>query len=470
MLDWFFHGPIHKTQIKWLDCEIQMWSELMDAPFPGKGKVTKKQELEFARRSVDRCWGQVRAAAKSAKPECIIWLSMFSLNHPQVVDSRLVKEVDWLMNEGGSVEDLKRVRRELGRGNLLNCLARWNRADARTVVPASLEAGFGLYGFTRPVTGSLLPSVDDYYLGKDLDDLTGDEANIAMLARAYRGVKEAKKRIVFVHGKASHGYGGHAYGPAFRMLARILNEKVPAVTAVVIQDNADLAVLDTADAIVLGSDGGRLVKSLGDRLEPLMEKGVGLACIHYTVDPGDPKAVARLIDWIGGAYEQHWSVNPSWEADFTSFGDHPVARGLKPFKAHDEWYYHMRFARDMKGVTPILSAVPPESTRQRPDGPHSGNPHVRARKGMAEVVGWVYDRPGGGRGFGFTGMHTHWTWSQDSYRKSVLNALVWIAGAEVPADGVESKTPTLEELEADLGVPRPKNFNADAIREKIKSK
>ena len=58
---------------------------------------------------------------------------------------------------------------------------------------------------------------------------------------------------------------------------------------------------------------------------------------------------------------------------------------------------------------------------------------------MAEVVGWVYERPGGGRGFGFTGMHTHWNWAQDSFRKSVLNAIVWIAGAEVPP-------PELEEL------------------------
>jgi len=111
--------------------------------------------------------------------------------------------------------------------------------------------------------------------------------------------------------------------------------------------------------------------------------------------------------------------------------------------------------------------VPPESTRQRPDGAHSGNPHVRARTGMAEVVGWVYERPGGGRGFGFTGMHTHWNWAQDSFRKSVLNAIVWIAEAEVPPDGVPSKTPTLEDLEADLGQPRPARFNAEAIRKQI---
>jgi type 1 glutamine amidotransferase len=172
-----------------------------------------------------------------------------------------------------------------------------------------------------------------------------------------------KKQIVFVHGKQSHGYGGHAYGPGFRYLAEILNKEVPSVKAVVINDAEDLSVLESADAIVLGSDGGKLVKTLADRLDPLMNKGVGLAAIHYTVDPADPKAVKNLIRWIGGSYERHWSVNPHWEADFKEFPDHPVARGLKPFKCQDEWYYHMRFAEDMKGVTPILSAVPPESTR-----------------------------------------------------------------------------------------------------------
>ena len=188
MLDWFFHGPIHKTEIRWLDCEIEMWAELMDSPFPGKDKVTKQQELDFARRSVDRCWRHVRAAAKSAKPDCIIWLSLYNLNHQQVVNSNLVKEVDWLMNEGGTVEELVKTRKELGRGNLINCLAAWNNADPRSAVPESLRAGFGLYGFTKPVTGSLLPSIDDYYLARDIDELTGDEANIAMLARAYRGL------------------------------------------------------------------------------------------------------------------------------------------------------------------------------------------------------------------------------------------------------------------------------------------
>ena len=275
------------------------------------------------------------------------------------------------------------------------------------------------------------------------------------------------RKIVFVHGGSSHGYGSHAYGPAFRMLASMLNENVAGVQAEVVSSEQDLSALDSADAIVLGSDGGHLVKELGTRIAPRLEKGVGLMCIHYTLDPGDDRAVKQLMSWIGGSYEQHWSVNPYWEASFASFPDHPVARGLKPFQIADEWYYHMRFVPDMEGVTPVLSAVPPESTRRGADGPHSGNPTVRARKGMSEVLAWVYERPGGGRGAGFTGMHTHWNWAQDDFRTTVLNAVVWVAKAEVPAGGVPSRRPSLEELESFLQQSRPADFDADAVRAEI---
>jgi hypothetical protein len=277
----------------------------------------------------------------------------------------------------------------------------------------------------------------------------------------------AKKKIVFVPGSASHGYGGHAYGAASALLARLLNENVPTVEAIVLKDGwpKDISILENADAIVLGSDGGGLVNKYRDQLDALMkkDKGIGLACLHYTVDPGQPESVKKLIEWIGGAYEQNWSVNPHWEAIFTKFPDHPAARGLKPFRVDDEWYYHMRFAPEMKGVTPILTAIPPDGTRERPDGPHSNNPTVRAGKGQPEHVGWVYERPNGGRGFGFTGMHTHWTWGNNGFRKSVLNALVWIAKAEVPPNGVETKPLTVADLQADLGQTPPANFKPEGI-------
>jgi hypothetical protein len=112
----------------------------------------------------------------------------------------------------------------------------------------------------------------------------------------------------------------------------------------------------------------------------------------------------------------------------------------------------MRFQPEMKGVTPILSALPPESTLERPDGPHSNNPHVRKavleNKELQHVM-WVYERPDGGRGFGFTGGHSHSFWGNPDFLKVVLNAIVWTAGVEVPAEGVDAAV-TTDDLQANL--------------------
>ena len=102
--------------------------------------------------------------------------------------------------------------------------------------------------------------------------------------------------------------------------------------------------------------------------------------------------------------------------------------------------------------------MPPDSTRERNDGPHSNNPTVRAGKGAREVLAWAYERPAGGRGFGCTGAHFHRNWENEDFRKLMLNALVWTAGAEVPSTGVVTAV-TAEDLAAHLDdkpAPKPK--------------
>jgi type 1 glutamine amidotransferase len=191
-------------------------------------------------------------------------------------------------------------------------------------------------------------------------------------------------------------------------------------------------------------------------IDPLARKGVGIGAIHYAVETvtGDPGKA--FLDWMGGYFEINWSVNPHWTAKFEKLPEHAVTRGVKPFETNDEWYYHMRFREGMKGVTPILTAVPPDKTRQGKDDAHGGNPAVRAEigKNTPEHVMWVSENEGGGRGFGFTGGHHHFNWKNDDQRKLMLNTIAWIAKIEVPADGVASKTPTQEELEANLK-PKP---------------
>ena len=108
----------------------------------------------------------------------------------------------------------------------------------------------------------------------------------------------------------------------------------------------------------------------------------------------------------------------------------------------------MRFTEGMKGVTPILSAIPPDETMARPDGHHSGNPTVRKMVAdkLPQHLSWVVERENGGRGFGFTGGHFHANWANDSMRKTALNAIVWVAKAEVPKGGIKTPTPSEELL------------------------
>ena len=279
---------------------------------------------------------------------------------------------------------------------------------------------------------------------------------------------DAKKQIVFLAGSPSHGYADHEHHAGCLLLAKCIRENVPAAEAVVYQGwPKDPHALDDAATVVMSCDGGEhhMVMSHLDEFDTLARKGVGLACIHWAVEVPKGKVGERMLSWIGGYFETYWSVNPFWAGHFEKFPDHPVARGVRPFTVTDEWYFHMRFVDEMKGVTPILTAVPPDAVHQKGNRPPGANPHVFARKGLPEHVAWVYERPGGGRGFGFTGAHPHWNWGCDSFRKVVLNGIVWTAGLEVPATGVPSKTPTFEELQENLDKkPQPKNFNAEKVK------
>jgi type 1 glutamine amidotransferase len=76
--------------------------------------------------------------------------------------------------------------------------------------------------------------------------------------------------------------------------------------------------------------------------------------------------------------------------------------------------------------------------------------------GKKQHVAWAYERPDGGRGFGFTGGHFHQNWQQDDFRKTVLNAIVWTAKGDVPVDGVPSRTPSDAELELNQDYPERK--------------
>jgi type 1 glutamine amidotransferase len=247
---------------------------------------------------------------------------------------------------------------------------------------------------------------------------------------------EDKKKIVLVAGRRSHGNGTHEHNAGVLLLKHCLDKHDATLNVAYLNGwPKDPTAFDNADSIMMFLDGGGGHPiTRGDRLEQmdaLMKRGTGLAMIHYAVEVTKNKFGDTMREWIGGCYEGGYSTNPCWHAKFTAIPGHPVARGLKPFDLFDEWYFNMRFIPDMKGVVPLLKAVPPEKARR-----------TKAAKefpGRAEIVAWCMQRPDGGRGFGFTGGHFHKNWGNEYFRKIVLNALLWTAHAEVPENGVQSE-------------------------------
>jgi hypothetical protein len=304
-----------------------------------------------------------------------------------------------------------------------------------------------------------------------------EPSKAAGTGQAGADVKKKLKKIVFIAGQPSHGYAEHEHCAGCLLLADALKAAVPNVETAVYQGGwpRDAKAIDDADAVVIFSDGSKSHPLLKQKQKPLkqlermMERGVGLACIHYavTLTPGRPTDL--LMQWIGGCYDPDRSVNPFWTAEFKTFSDHPICRGLKPFSIEDEWYFNIRFLDGMEGVTPILTAVPPDAARERPDGPNSNNPAVRAEKGKAEHVAWARVRPDGGRGFGMTGGHWHWNWGNDNFRTVALNGIAWAAKIDVPAGGIPSKTPSLKDLRFCQDKPEPENIDLQKVKKLLES-
>jgi Trehalose utilisation len=310
-------------------------------------------------------------------------------------------------------------------------LPRCSRFRVRPVV-AVLALGAGLLLAGRAWAG-------DDRKGRDIFDYEAQ--------KAARGVK----KIVFVADTAPHGpRGNHEFLAGAIYLARTINARYPDAYAVVYTKDKWPKDLRHADAvIVLLNHGGSAVNPA---VEEAADRGAGFMAIHYGVEVNKGDQGRHYLKWLGGYFETFWSVNPWWTPDFKEVPEHEVTRGVKPFAVRDEWYYHMRFVEGMKGVTPILYALPPLQTIQgggKQSSERGGNPAVweSVSAGKKQVMAWAYVRPDGGRGFGFTGLHRHANLADDNFRTLLLNAVAWVAKLPVPSGGVPSRTPTRDDLE-----------------------
>ncbi|GDY20272.1 hypothetical protein LBMAG56_16170 [Verrucomicrobiota bacterium] len=268
----------------------------------------------------------------------------------------------------------------------------------------------------------------------------------------YDGQKNAGKevkKIIFIGDAGTHGgRGNHEFMAGEILLARALHAAYPGVHCVLYSTKHWPKDVGHADAIIVALNHGQRAAT-DPNIAAAIKRGAGFGALHFGVEVNKGEAGNNYLSWMGGYFETFYSVNPWWTPKYHQFPDHPVARGVKPFSVRDEWYYHMRFVPDEKGVTPILSDLPPLNTAGKNRSDRGGNEFVHAdvAAGKPQHMAWVYERPDGGRGFGFTGLHVHANLGNDSFRTVLLNGVAWVAKLEIPKDGVPSTPVDTKALE-----------------------
>lgn len=240
-------------------------------------------------------------------------------------------------------------------------------------------------------------------------------------------------KIVLLAGSPSNKPGQHEYFAGCALMAEWL-KSVSGVWPVLVADGwpKNEAILDGAKCVVSYMDGGPkmafLEASRWERMKKLAAAGTGLVVLHQGVDCPEDKA-AEFQQWFGAAFTKDIGCRGHWDVTFDTVPAHPITSGIQPFTLpKDGWLYNLHFAPS--GVTPVLAGPMPDKSRSSAD--------AKTHMGRAETVAWAFERPGGGRSFGFTGCDLHKNWDVDGQRKLVTGGILWAAGIPVPEGGVKS--------------------------------
>lgn len=234
-------------------------------------------------------------------------------------------------------------------------------------------------------------------------------------------------KIVLIAGSNYYKAGEHDYIAGCAVLADLLRQS-PGVAPVLALDwPKKPETFAGARTVVFFFDGGDKHGVLkGDRVaevQKLVEAEVGLVQLHQAADY--PKDYAdRAREWAGGAWEKDSGQRAHWVSEFKTFPDHPVFRGVRPFKIDDGWIYQNKFIEGKKGMTPLLRTVNPKGAAKLTDD--------------AAIVAWAYERKKS-RVLTFTGGHLHASLAEEGYRRFLVNGILWSAGVDVPDGGAPVK-------------------------------
>ncbi|MFO0967387.1 MAG: ThuA domain-containing protein [Gemmataceae bacterium] len=241
-------------------------------------------------------------------------------------------------------------------------------------------------------------------------------AVLLLAAPAFAGDK-AKTRILLIGKDPDHPFGSHMYMHTSGMLAKCL-ELTPGVETVVSNGwPKDPALVKNVRAIVIYTSPAAeflLESPQRDDVDRLMKSGVGLVTIHWASSIYE-KNLKRLgptwLSYLGGTWVSNVGLSGGKSTLKRLDPKHPICRGWSEYEIDDEYYLNPTIDK----AQPLLQ--------------------VTERKGKDVVVGWVFEREGGGRSFGTTLGHPYRNFEIEAFRRMIVNGILWAAHVDVPRDG-----------------------------------
>ena len=233
-----------------------------------------------------------------------------------------------------------------------------------------------------------------------------------------------KKRVLLLwQSPDGHPKETHEYQLGQKILKATLEKHANVEATLVCADDPwkdGPELLAKADGVVLFvSEGAKWLSADAERLAAFRasaKRGAGLSVLHWGMGTRDAKNIAAFVDLFGGCHggpDRKYKIlqTEAKVADKT----HTILRGLADFKARDEFYYQLKFA---KTATPLLNVT---------------------IDGESYPVAWALERDGGGRSFGFSGLHFHENWQTPEYRRLVAQGVMWTLDLAIPKDGIAVK-------------------------------
>jgi len=241
---------------------------------------------------------------------------------------------------------------------------------------------------------------------------------------------DALKQRVLLLAQSPDGHppASHEYIASLRIMDLLLRQQKNIETRMLLADSPwgdGPALLDHADAVVLFlSEGAKWLSADDERLaafQRLAERKGGLTCLHWAMGTKEAQPIPAFTALFGGCHggpDRKYKFLETQLRPATT--EHPIVTGIAPLTISDEFYYALKW--------------PVETGKTRP-GSLAPQPLMQALiDDEPQTVAWAWERPGGGRSFGFSGLHYHANWQHPQYRRLVLQGVLWTLGRDIPRE------------------------------------